>query len=160
MGPEELTTLLWRERELLELLIFKLDEEQLILQSGKTRWLDHATREVQHVMDRLRAASFERATVASAVAISWGLPEEGGLQDLASAAADGPWGEILLSHFAALATQVEHVRSLRDTNLQFLRAGLRSSQETVAALGTDAGTYNHLGRTDQDAGSRFLDKSV
>lgn len=160
MGPEELTTLLWRERELLDLLVFKLDEEHLILQSGKTRWLDHATREVEHVMDRLRAASLERTAVASSVALTWGLADNATLQDLAEAAADGPWGEILSAHFAALTTQVDQIRSLRDTNLQFLRAGLRSAQETVAGMAPDAGTYNHLGHTRQDAGSRFLDKSV
>ncbi|MCQ9162492.1 flagellar protein FlgN [Arthrobacter sp. STN4] len=160
MGPEELTNLLWRERELLDLLVFKLDEEQLILQSGKTRWLDHATREVGHVMDRLRAASLERAAVASAVAQAWGLAEDATLQDLATAGADGPWGDILSAHFAALTTQVDQVRSLRDTNLQFLRAGLRSAQETIAGLVPDAGTYDHLGHTNQDPGSRFLDRSV
>lgn len=159
MGPEELTTLLWRERELLDLLVFKLDEEHLILQSGKTRWLDHATREVEHVMNRFRAASLERTAAASSVALAWSLPEDASLQDLAAAAADGPWGGILSDHFAALTTQVDQIRSLRDTNLQFLRAGLISAQETVAAA-SDAGTYNHLGHTHQDAGSRFLDKSV
>lgn len=160
MGPEELTTLLWRERELLDLLVFKLEEEHLILQSGKTRWLDHATREVEHVMGRLRAASLERTAVASAVALSWDLAENASLQDLAAAAAGGPWEEILSSHFAALITQVDHIRSLRDTNLTFLRAGLRSAQETVAGLVPETGTYNHLGHTNQDPRSRFLDQSV
>lgn len=32
MGANELSALLWRERELLELLVFKLEEEQLLLQ--------------------------------------------------------------------------------------------------------------------------------
>jgi hypothetical protein len=160
MGPEELTTLLWRERELLDLLVFKLDEEHLILQSGKTRWLDHATREVEHVINRLRAASLERTAVASSVALGWGLAEDASLQDLAGAAQNGPWGEILLAHFVALTAQVAQVRTLRDTNLAFLRAGLLSAQETVAAHTSEAGTYDHLGHTHQDAGSRFLDKSV
>ncbi len=160
MGPEELTALLWRERELLDLLVFKLDEEHLILQSGKTRWLDHATREVEHVMNRLRSASLERGAVASSLALAWGLPEDAGLQDLATAAGDGPWGGILSDHFAALLSQVEQVRSLRDTNVQFLRAGLISAQETVAGQASETGTYDNSGHTRQDAGSLFLDKSV
>lgn len=160
MGPEELTASLWRERELLDLLVFKLDEEHLILASGRTHWLDHATREVEHVMNRLRAASLKRAAVASALALEWGLPENASLQNLAAAAAAGPWAEILSDHFAALLYQVEQVRSLRDTNLNFLRAGLISAQETVAGHTSDAGTYDNSGHTRQDAGSRFLDKSV
>lgn len=160
MGPEELTTLLWRERELLELLIFKLEEEHLILQSGKTKWLDHATREVAHIMERLRPASLERTAAAASVAQMWGLAEDASLQDLAAAAADGPWGDILNSHFTALAGLVDSIRGLRDSNLQFLREGLRSAQETVAGLAPDAGTYDHLGHTNQNPGSRYLDESV
>ena len=36
MGANELSALLWRERELLELLSFKLEEEQLLLTAGKS----------------------------------------------------------------------------------------------------------------------------
>ncbi|MGA7204722.1 MAG: flagellar export chaperone FlgN [Specibacter sp.] len=160
MGPEELTTLLWRERELLDLLVFKLEEEHLVLTSGKTRWLENATREVGHVMEKLRATSLERTAVASAVAASWGKPEDAGLLDLADAAPAGPWADILTEHHRCMHLQVEQVRSLRDTNLDFLRAGLRSTQDTAAHLGPEAGTYNHHGHTTQDAGSRLLDESA
>ena len=45
MSANDLSNLLWRERELLELLVFKLEEEQLLLTAGKSRWLPQATRE-------------------------------------------------------------------------------------------------------------------
>ncbi|MGO4384468.1 flagellar protein FlgN [Specibacter sp. RAF43] len=160
MGPEELTTLLWRERELLDLLVFKLEEEHLILTSGKSRWLDHATREVEHVLSRLRATSLERTALASSVSVDWGLADDASLLEMADGAPDGPWQEILESHQQAMSAQVEQIRGLRDTNLQFLRAGLRSAQDTVAGLVPDTGTYDHRGHTSQDPGSRFLDKSV
>ncbi|WP_104086844.1 flagellar protein FlgN [Arthrobacter sp. GMC3] len=160
MGPQELTAALWRERELLDLLVFKLEEEHLVLASGKSRWLDHATREVEHVMTRLRVTSLERTTIASAVALQWGLPEDASLQELSAAGGAGPWAEILGSHLAALSGAVDQVRTLRDTNLQFLREGLRSAQETMATVVADAGTYDHLGNTSTEPGSRFLDKSV
>lgn len=160
MGPQELSAALWRERELLDLLVFKLEEEHLVLASGKSRWLDHATREVEHVMTRLRAASLERIAIAAAVALQWGLPEDASLQDLSAAGGAGPWAEILGSHFAAMTAQVEQVRTLRDTNLQFLREGLRSAQETMAAVAAEARTYDHLGNTSTEPGTRFLDKSV
>jgi len=160
MSPEELTAMLWRERELLELLQFKLEEEQLILASGKTRWLENATREVSHVVGRLRSTSLERTTVASAVASGWGLPEDAGLLDLAEGAPAGPWQEILRDHHRAMMITVEQIRSLRDSNLQFLRAGLRSAQDSAANLTTEAGTYDHRGHTNQDAVSMLLDESV
>lgn len=160
MGPEELTALLWRERELLDLLVFKLEEEHLILASGKTRWLEHATREVSHVVERLRATSLERTAVAVHVALRWELPEDAGLLDLADGAPAGPWQEILVDHHRAMMVAVEQVRGLRDLNLQFLRAGLLSTQDTAAALATEAGTYDHRGHTTQDAVSRLLDERV
>ncbi len=160
MGPEELSTLLWRERELLDLLVFKLEEEHLILSTGKTRWLESATREVDHVVQRLRATSLERTVVASQLAVSWGLVEDAGLLDLADAASTGPWQEILTEHLQAMLATVEQIRGQRDINLQFLRAGLRSAQDTAANLSPEAGTYDHRGKTSQDAVSLLLDKSV
>ena len=44
MSLSEISNILWRERRLLELLAFKLEEEHLVLASGRTRWLSHATR--------------------------------------------------------------------------------------------------------------------
>src|SRR4051794_6621516 len=37
----DLSSVLWRARELLELLLFKLEEEQLLLASNRSRWLAH-----------------------------------------------------------------------------------------------------------------------
>ena len=65
MGAHELSALLWRERELLELLVFKLEEEQLLLiTAGKARWLQFATREVEQVMERVREAGLARTVEA------------------------------------------------------------------------------------------------
>ncbi len=44
MAASELSAQLWKERELLELLLFKLEEEQLLLIAGKSRWISHARR--------------------------------------------------------------------------------------------------------------------
>ena len=42
MALSDVSNILWRERQLLELLVFKLEEEQLVLAAGRTRWLAHA----------------------------------------------------------------------------------------------------------------------
>jgi len=54
MGLRDVSAILWRERHLLELLLFKLDEEQLVLAAGRTRWLARATREVEMVLEEIR----------------------------------------------------------------------------------------------------------
>ena len=61
MGLAEVSSTLWRQRELLELLLFKLEEEQVLLTSGRTRWLARATREVEVVLEEIRRAELLRA---------------------------------------------------------------------------------------------------
>ena len=55
MALSDVSNILWRERQLLELLVFKLEEEQLVLAAGRTRWLAHATREVENVLGEIQA---------------------------------------------------------------------------------------------------------
>ncbi len=141
MSAQDLSALLWQERELLELLVFKLEEEQLLLTSGKTRWLHHATREVEQVLGRLRDIGLVRAVHASGVATAWGIDDGATLRELAAAAPEKPWQELLSAHLEAMTALVAQITALRDTNHQFLKAASRSTQETLAGIGTGAGTY-------------------
>lgn len=147
MAIHDLSAQLWHERELLDLLTFKLEEEQLLLTAGKTRWISHATREVEQVLERLSAAGLARAVTAAAVAAEWGLPEEATLRELAAGAPEeGPWSEILAAHLKAMTEQTAVIRQLRDANAQFLRAASRSTQETLADVTSMAKTYDARGR--------------
>jgi hypothetical protein len=160
VAANELSALLWRERELLGLLTFKLEEEQLLLTTGNAKWLHYATREVEQVMEHLRAASFSREVAASALAMEWGLQREPTLRDIAAHAPEGPWADIFDSHLKALGDLTSRIRELRDANEQFLRAASRSSQETLADLRADAGTYDSYGFASSAPGSSLLDKQL
>ena len=52
---------LWRIRELLELLTFKLETEQVLVAAGRTRWLGRATHEVELVLEEIRHAELRRS---------------------------------------------------------------------------------------------------
>jgi FlgN protein len=145
MGVHELSTLLWRERELLELLMFKLEEEQLLLTAGKSKWLPFATREVEQVLERLRQSGLERAVEVSAVALEWGTNEDATLREIIAHAPSGAWAENFTSHLRALTELASSIAGLRDSNLQYLRAASRSTQETLAHLNTESGTYDARG---------------
>ncbi|WP_422934691.1 flagellar protein FlgN [Sinomonas sp. P47F7] len=160
MAIHDLSAQLWHERELLDLLTFKLEEEQLLLTAGKTRWLSHATREVEQVLERLSSAGLARAVTAAAVAHEWGLPEESTLRELAAAAPDGPWAEILSAHLKAMSEQAALIRQLRDANAQFLRAASRSTQETLAETQSSAKTYDSRGRAARLDGGRLFDRDL
>lgn len=164
MGANELSALLWHERELLELLIFKLEEEQLLLTAGKTRWLPHATSEVERVVQRLRASGLSRALDVSALAQEWDVDaDDPSLRDLAAAAPkDGPWGDIFSAHLTAMTAQTALIRQLRDVNEAFLRSAARSAQETSAGLHPETVTYDAHGSTGQPspAGGRLFDTKL
>ena len=140
MNANDLSTLLWRERELLELLVFKLEEEQLLLTAGRSKWLHHATREVEAVLGHLRTIGIERTVEASSVAVGWGLGEEATLRQLVEGAPDEVWRDVLQSHLTALAGLTAQIAEVRDTNLTYLRAATRATQETLATIGAGAST--------------------
>ncbi|TAM68401.1 MAG: flagellar protein FlgN [Microbacteriaceae bacterium] len=161
MGVQELSASLWRERELLELLIFKLEEEHLLLTSGKSRWIQHATREVEQVMERLKAAGLARAIEVSGVAAEWGTREGATLLELIADAPQGPWAEIFTDHLTAMTDQAAQIKQLRDANEQFLRAAIRTSDELLAETETRGSTYDASGgRAAFAADARLFDTNA
>lgn len=152
MGANELSALLWSERNLLDLVIFKLTEEQLLLTGGHTRWLPHATAEVKATIIRLRTASLAVAVEVASVAKEWGLDGEPTLSELI-AAAPSTWADILSSHRTAQTSQVAQIQALRDANEHFLRTMARSTQETLATMRPETGTYDSHGAAGRSSSS-------
>src|SRR6476646_5015881 len=68
MSLSEVSNILWRERRLLDLLVFKLEEERFVLESGRMRWLTHATREVEKVLEEINRIELERAMAVAGAA--------------------------------------------------------------------------------------------
>jgi flagellar biosynthesis/type III secretory pathway chaperone len=160
MAASELSAQLWKERELLELLLFKLEEEQLLLTAGKSRWISHATREVEQVMDRMRTVGLARTVEVATLAEEWGISPDSSLRELAAAAPDGIWADIYASHLTAMTGLTGQIAEVRDTNERLLREAARSTQETLNGLagGGDPGIYGASGENRPGAsGARFFD---
>jgi hypothetical protein len=134
MGLREVSAILWRERHLLELLLFKLDEEQLVLAAGRTRWLPRATREVELVLEEIRQTELERAIEVSRVAIELGLHSNASLRELAQAAPP-PWQEMLIEHRQAFLSLTEEITALVQTNRELLLRGQKAVREVLASIG-------------------------
>ncbi|MET1085883.1 MAG: flagellar protein FlgN [Arthrobacter sp.] len=160
MAANELSALLWRERELLGLLTFKLEEEQLLLTTGNTKWLHHATREVEQVVEHLRCEALSREVAVAALAAEWNLGDEPTLRDIVANAPAGPWAEIFEAHLKELLSLTARIKELRDANEVFLRAAAKSAQETLAELRSDAGTYDSLGFASPAPGTSILDRQL
>src|SRR4051794_7733680 len=159
MSANELSTLLWRERELLELLIFKLEEEQLLLCAGRSKWLPFATKEVEQVLARLRAAGIERTVESAVLAAEWGLADDATLRELVEHAPDETWRDIFASHLAALTSLTAQIAEVRDPTLSYLRAASRATQEPLAGLSATAGIYDGRGAPAMaTAGAQLFDR--
>ena len=109
----ELSDILWRERRLLELLQFKLEEERLIAEAGRVRWLYRASREVALVRGELRRADLARAIAAESAAAELGVDANPTLRALAGAAPE-PWSGILERHRHALLLATDGVNEIAE----------------------------------------------
>jgi hypothetical protein len=157
---EKLSLILWRERELLELLAYKLELEQLVLASGRTRWLANATREVEEVLETLRETEVLRAVAADEVAEELGLPAGSTLSTLAEAAPE-PWQSILQDHRTAFLTATREISELSESSRGLITAGYRSARETLMSIGGNADGYSPDGSAVVDAPRRRLvDRSL
>jgi hypothetical protein len=142
----DLSSVLWRSRELLELLLFKLEEEQLLLAAGRSRWLAHATREVEVVLEQIRQTEVARAAYAQAVAVELGLIAEASLGELADAA-PAPWSDLLHQHRKAFLTLTSEISAMAEANRELLTAGQRAARETMLAFAGTVETYGRSGQT-------------
>ena len=131
---EKLSLILWRERELLELLAYKLEVERLVLASGRTKWLVNVTNEVEDVLAAIRETEVLRAVAADAAAAELGMAPGPSLAALAAAAGE-PWHGILVDHRDAFVAAAREIAALSEDNHGMLSAGYRAAQETLLALG-------------------------
>jgi len=101
MSLSEISNILWRERRLLELLAFKLEEERLVLASGRTRWLSRASGEVDTIIEEIKHVRLERAIGLADLGAELGLSDAPSLRVLAGAVPP-PWDGICAEHGRAL----------------------------------------------------------
>jgi hypothetical protein len=148
---QHLSTLLWREQELLDLLLFKAEEKQYLILTGKTRWLARIAHEIELVLEQLRTLEVERAAVTETLAADLGIGANPSLRQLAEAAPE-PWGELYGKHHEALLVLVTELRSLSDANRELIQGGLAAIGDALlAARMPSAGTYGANGRASGNA---------
>jgi len=144
---QHLSTLLWREQELLDLLLFKAEEKQYLILTGKTRWLARIAHEIEVVLDQLRTLEVERAAATEALAQRLGIEANPSLRQVAEAA-PAPWNDLYAKHHEALLVLVTELRSLSDSNRELIEGGLAAIGDALNSTrpAAAAGTYTHNGR--------------
>jgi hypothetical protein len=160
MGLREISTILWRERHLLELLLFKLEEEQLLLAAGRNRWLPRATREVEMVLEEIKHTELERAVEVERVTRELALPDNPSLTQL-SEAAPPPWQGMFTEHRQAFLSLTEEVAGLVQTNRELLARGQRAVQDVLASIGESRSDVGPVGYgVSRDLGPLLIDRAL
>ena len=162
MGLSEVSNILWQERQLLELLLFKLEEEQVLLASGRTRWVAHATREVELVLDQIRRAEQVRAAHTRAAAAELRLPADVSMVNLAKAA-PAPWSDLLHQHHRAFLALTAEITAMAKANRELATGGQRAAQETMLKVTGAVETYSGRragGRREGERRARLVDEAI
>jgi hypothetical protein len=150
MSLSEVSNILWRERRLLELLMFKLEEEQLVLASGRTRWLSQATHEVATILGEIKRVELERAmAIADSREVGQiGAPSLRALTEVAPT----PWNGIFADHRRALLLLADEIDAITESSRDPLLRGQQAERAALAARDEiDLDTF--------DAGRGMADRS-
>lgn len=110
MPCEALSRALWQQRQHAELVIFKVEEAQLLCRNKQTRWLPYATQEIEAVLDEARTDELARDMAANATVKDLELEENASLQEIIEASKE-PWKTVLTQHRIALQSIVEEISS-------------------------------------------------
>lgn len=125
-----LSSALWRLQELLETLTYKLEVQQLILQTGRARWLGRCTREIEVLLQQMREAELMRALDAGPACEALGLPAGTSLARLAQAA-PAPWNDLLAEHRRALTQLTAELSTVSRSNSRLLADAYEAAQESL-----------------------------
>ena len=160
MTLTEVSNILWRERQLLELLLFKLEEEQLLLAAGRSRWLAHATREVETVLAEIKRVELTRAADVEALAVSLGLPANASLRDL-SENAPAPWNSVFDEHREAFLAATQEITALAQDNRELLSRGYQAARQVLSSMDDQRiETYIPAGLSTNRSSARLVDEAI
>ncbi|MDQ1287662.1 MAG: hypothetical protein QG622_1227 [Actinomycetota bacterium] len=155
MSIPDLAAVLWRQRELAECLIYRLECEQLLVAAGHTRFLGVATAEVEQLLGEMSIVEMQRSAIADRVGAEFGLDPGATLEEIAGSV-QPPWTEVLIEHRQALITLTSELSALAEANRHLMAAGMKAVETAMANLGLRQGTtslgYDAQGRSETIAG--------
>lgn len=169
MSAHALSMQLKRERDILELLLLKLDVQQLLVAAGRTCGIHQAMVELERVVSAMPMAALSRDALVTAVADEWGAPDAATLKELITSAPTAAWKEIFTEYLVTMLTLVVEIRQMEALNQQHLRAALllaeEAAEEDPAGTPEDVDSLEEVARLQADAGTfqaalRLTDKTL
>jgi hypothetical protein len=135
----ELSHALWRQRDQITRLIYRLEVQQLVLASGRNQWIALSTEEVDDAIEEVRRHERSRIALVEDLAPLLGTAPDASLRDLIGAV-DTPWDMVLTEHhteFLRLATEAEDAAK---SNRDLLHHGLTDVRDLLESFGSSPET--------------------
>jgi hypothetical protein len=155
-----LCTRLWLERDLLEQLLFKLTEVQLVVGSGSTRWLNKADDEARHALLALQDTEVARAVAVEDLIRRCNVGSDSTLRELI-AIAPSPWDSLLTDHCDELRNLALSIDAAANENRRRLQLGLDTTREALERVTSIRETYDARGEAiAQRPGAYLLDQQA
>lgn len=145
MVVRDLSVQLLRERDMLELLIFKLDVQRLLIDGGRDRWILRSDSEVDRVIAAMPAVAMSRAICTASVAEAWGEPDAANLAELIDAAPIDVWREIFTDHRQAIRALLAELEQLKRLLMGALRDALQETAMSIAELEQSQDSVDSVG---------------
>lgn len=141
-----LSQTLWRQHGLLELLLYRMEVQRLVLATTNGAWAQIAADDVEATLDILREEELIRATQVARVGEALGLDTDASLRELVDAAPE-PWAEILRDHQRSFLDLVDRIETTSKANRDLVRRSLQLTREMLSlpAEGASAATYDRSG---------------
>jgi len=145
----DLVTQLGRQRQLVEYLLFKLLEAQLLLASDQAMFVPFAMAEIESVLGRMREEEEYREELLSELAEEWEMPP--GDLKLAYLAehAPEPHRTAFAEHRESFMSLVDQVEKVTRDNRRLATEGLSRVQAALSGLVDDPSTYSPDGRVER-----------
>jgi hypothetical protein len=138
-----LSSLLWRERDILDNLLFKLDVQQLLLMSGRSAWLVRASREIETALEQVRIIELERAVRFNEVARDLDLEASPSLAAIAKAAEE-PWQGLLTEHYEAFLDLASRIQAITSLNRELAFSAQIATEAILTSIRGDSDPSLHL----------------
>ena len=132
-----LSAVLWRERDILENLLFRLDVQQMLLMSGRDSWLVRASNEIEEALEKVRSIELERAVRFDQSAKELGIDSSPSLVQLADAA-DEPWKGLLRDHYDAFVDLSARIQSVTALNRELAVSAQQAADAVMSSIQGDA----------------------
>ena len=143
MDLSGLSAVLWRERDILENLLFRLDVQQMLLMSSRDVWLVRSSKEIENVLEKVRSIELERAVRFDQAARELGLDSSPSLTQLAQAAEE-PWQGLLNEHYEAFTDLSTRIQAVTALNRELAAAAQQATQAVMSSIHGETEPSLHL----------------